>query len=47
MSAGYATTCFVSDMSTGYSGNMGFKMPSDWNLDQFASVSTTVERKKV
>ena len=46
MSAGYATTCFVSDMSTGYSGNMGFKMPSDWNLDQFASVSTTVEGKK-
>lgn len=28
-------TCFVSDMSTGYSGNMGFKMPEKWNLDQF------------
>lgn len=28
-------TCFVSDMSTGYSGNMGFKMPENWNLDQF------------
>ena len=28
-------TCFVSDMSTGYSGNMGFKMPQNWNLDQF------------
>lgn len=28
-------TCFVSDMSTGYSGNMGFKMPKNWNLDQF------------
>lgn len=25
---------------------MGFKMPSDWNLDQFASVSTTVEGKE-
>ena len=31
----YATTCFVSDMSTGFSGNMGFKMPKDWNFDQF------------
>ena len=32
-------TCFVSDMSTGYSGNMGFKMPSNWNLDQFYELS--------
>lgn len=29
------TTCFVSDISTGYSGNMGFKIPENWNLDQF------------
>ncbi len=35
MDAGYAETCFVSDMSTGYSGNMGFKMPQNWNFDQF------------
>ena len=35
MNAGYAETCFVSDMSTGYSGNMGFKMPENWNFDQF------------
>ena len=35
MEEGYAVTCFVSDMSTGYSGNMGFKMPENWNLDQF------------
>lgn len=41
MEAGYAETCFVSDMSTGYSGNMGFKMPTDWNLDQFSEVSIT------
>lgn len=38
MNAGYAETCFVSDMSTGYSGNMGFKMPSNWNLDQFHEI---------
>ncbi len=36
--AGYAVTCFVSDMSTAYSGNMGFKMPSQWNYDQFAEI---------
>jgi peptidoglycan hydrolase-like protein with peptidoglycan-binding domain len=37
--AGYAITSFVSDMSTGYSGNMGFKMPANWNYDQFAEIS--------
>ena len=39
MNAGYAETCFVSDMSTGYSGNMGFEMPKKWNLDQFHEIS--------
>lgn len=37
---GYATYSFVSDMSTGYSGNMGFKLPSNWAFDQF--VTTTI-----
>lgn len=41
MNAGYAETCFVSDMSTGYSGNMGFKMPNNWNLDQFHEFQVT------
>ena len=36
--AGYAETCFVSDMSTGYSGNMGFKIPISWTYDQFAEI---------
>lgn len=36
--SGYAATCFVSDMSTGYSGNMGFKIPSNWNFDQYAEI---------
>ncbi len=35
---GYATTCFVSDMSTGFSGNMGFNIPENWNLDQFYEI---------
>ena len=33
--AGYTASSFVSDMSTGFSGNMGFKMPENWNYDQF------------
>lgn len=41
MSAGYAETCFVSDMSTGFSGNMGFKMPENWNFDQFHEFQVT------
>ena len=35
---GYALTCMVSDMSTGYSGNMGFNMPNRWNFDQFYEI---------
>lgn len=37
--AGYAVTCFVSDMSSGYSGNLGFSIPNNWNLDQFHEIS--------
>lgn len=25
---------FVADMSTGYSGNMGYPMPANWAFDQ-------------
>lgn len=32
---GYALTSFISDMSYGFSGNMGFKIPKNWNFDQF------------
>ncbi|HAP4089316.1 TPA: DUF1906 domain-containing protein, partial [Enterococcus faecalis] len=32
---GYASFAFVSDMSTGYSGNLGFPMPRQWSFDQF------------
>lgn len=38
MNLGYASSCFVSDLSTGFSGNMGFKMPSNWALDQFSEI---------
>ncbi len=39
MDKGHAITCYVSDLSTGYSGNMGFKMPNNWNFDQFAELT--------
>lgn len=37
--AGYSCSSFVGDMSTGYSGNLGFKMPKNWAFDQFATVT--------
>lgn len=33
--AGYAEYSFVSDMSTGFSGNLGYPIPSNWTFDQF------------
>jgi peptidoglycan hydrolase-like protein with peptidoglycan-binding domain len=32
---------FVSDMSTGYSGNMGYRLPDDWAFDQFYEYTFT------
>lgn len=32
---GLASSSFVADMSTGYSGNLGFTMPDNWAFDQF------------
>lgn len=31
---GYAEMCFVSDMSTGFSGNLGYALPEKWTFDQ-------------
>lgn len=36
--AGYAVASFVSDMSTGFSGNLGFPIPNNWVLDQFHEI---------
>lgn len=38
-SAGLAEKDFVADMSTGWSGNLGFKMPSEWSYDQFRTIT--------
>lgn len=35
----YACSSFVSDLSSGYSGNLGFTMPTNWAFDQFDTVS--------
>lgn len=36
---GLAEKAFVSDMSTGFSGNLGFPMPTEWAFDQFSEVA--------
>jgi len=36
---GYAEKSFVADMSTGWSGNLGFTMPTNWAYDQFNTIT--------
>ncbi|MGC5048916.1 glycoside hydrolase domain-containing protein [Micrococcus porci] len=36
--AGYATASFVCDMSSGFSGNLGYPLPSNWAFDQIATI---------
>lgn len=38
--AGLSVYSFVSDMSTGYSGNLGHTMPTNWSFDQITTLST-------
>ncbi|GHF90319.1 MULTISPECIES: glycoside hydrolase domain-containing protein [Amycolatopsis] len=35
--AGYSTASFVSDMSSGFSGNLGYALPEDWAYDQIVT----------
>lgn len=37
--SGYAINSFVGNMSTGFSGNLGYTMPTNWAFDQFATVT--------
>lgn len=37
--AGYAATSFVCDMSSGFSGNLGYPLPTNWAFDQIATVT--------
>lgn len=45
--AGYAWSSFVSDMSTGYSGNLGFSIPDNWALDQFTTVTISANGQSI
>mgnify|MGYP004608653679 FL=1 len=38
-SKGYAVRSFVCDMSTGFSGNLGFNIPDNWAFDQFTTIT--------
>ncbi|APH21240.1 TPA: glycoside hydrolase domain-containing protein [Clostridium botulinum] len=37
--AGYTCSSFVCDMSTGFSGNLGYPLPKDWTFDQIKTVT--------
>lgn len=39
MVAGYADASFVSDMSSGFSGNLGYPLSNNWAFDQIATVA--------
>jgi peptidoglycan hydrolase-like protein with peptidoglycan-binding domain len=39
LSEGLTETSFVSDMSTGFSGNLGFSMPLNWAFDQISTIT--------
>lgn len=36
---GYSESSFVSGMSTGFSGNLGYPLPKDWAFDQISTIS--------
>ncbi|MEH7356797.1 glycoside hydrolase domain-containing protein [Neobacillus drentensis] len=36
---GYSQSSFVSGMSTGFSGNLGFPLPQDWAFDQISTIN--------
>lgn len=39
MDAGLAVSSFVSDMSSGFSGNLGYPIPDKWSYDQFTEIN--------
>lgn len=45
--AGYACSSFVSDMSTGFSGNLGFIIPENWAFDQFATTTISANNESI
>jgi peptidoglycan hydrolase-like protein with peptidoglycan-binding domain len=39
LDAGLTSTSFAADLSTGFSGNLGFPMPRNWAFDQISTVA--------
>ncbi|MEV8023059.1 glycoside hydrolase domain-containing protein [Streptomyces sp. NPDC086554] len=37
--AGYASVSMVSDMSSGFSGNLGYPLPTKWSFDQISTIT--------
>lgn len=37
--SGYSNSSFVCDMSSGFSGNLGYKIPTDWAFDQISTIT--------
>ena len=37
--AGYSCSSFVCDMSSGFSGNLGYSLPKDWAIDQISTIT--------
>ncbi len=36
---GYTVSSFVSDMSSGFTGNIGHRLPENWNFDQISNIT--------
>lgn len=36
---GYSCSSFVCDMSSGFSGNLGYPLPKDWSFDQISTIT--------
>jgi peptidoglycan hydrolase-like protein with peptidoglycan-binding domain len=45
--AGLTVASFVSDMSTGYSGNLGFPLPRDWAFDQISTITIGADAGRI
>lgn len=47
LNANYAENSFVSNMASGWSGNLGFKMPNKWAYDQFTTTTVGTGTGKI
>ncbi|MCH6471336.1 glycoside hydrolase domain-containing protein [Sinomonas terrae] len=45
--AGHSSASFVSGMSIGFSGNLGYPLPSDWAFDQIKTITIGTESSQI